>query len=200
MQPFYPYNNPGAESSILELIRQQTYPCLLSGRSESGGARFGVYDHLGSFSTAREILRDINDFLDAVTLRQGALQSFIALFRGEDESNEMTFELLLWQQLQALHEADDSDGRIPPVSDHRDDRNFHFHLTGRTFYVTGLHPESSSPGRRSPVPTLVFTLHMEKQAGKANRESLRSGSPMPISTFTHTTTLAKNNGVHLPPQ
>jgi hypothetical protein len=75
---------------------------------------------------------------------------------GAAPEDETEFEALLWQQLQALHDADATRGWAPSVSDRPEDPRFAFSFAGMAFFVVGLHPASSRLARRFGWPVLVF--------------------------------------------
>ena len=47
----------------------------------------------------------------------------------------------------------------PRVAHDPDDPHFAMSFGGEAFFVVGLHPEASRPGRRFEVPAMVFNLH-----------------------------------------
>lgn len=61
------------------------------------------------------------------------------------------------------------------VSENPADPNFRFCLEGEAYYVIGLHPGASRPGRRAPRPMLVFNLHrqFEELRRRGRYESVR---------------------------
>jgi len=87
-------------------------------------------------------------------------RSAVILFRQPGELTEEAFETLLWQYLQAMHDADsiqyDWD---PEVSKDPASADFSFSAGGRGYYVVGLHPGASRSARRFQRPALVFNLH-----------------------------------------
>jgi Uncharacterized conserved protein len=75
---------------------------------------------------------------------------------------ELAFERLLFSRLQGIHESDArSHPWDPAVSDDPDDPAFSMSVGGKAFYVVGLHPGASRPGRRLAHPALVFNLHSQ---------------------------------------
>jgi len=153
------------------MINHPEYPCL-GARSvfRQDRATVEVYDELGSRESAATLLADLRRFASGVDLDQG-LASFIAMFRGPRIRDEKQFEQLLWQQLRAVHAADDQPW-TPDVSADPQDPHFAFSVAGSAYFVVGLHPRASRHARRSAVPTLVFNLH-------AQFEQLRASGTFP---------------------
>jgi FPC/CPF motif-containing protein YcgG len=60
--------------------------------------------------------------------------------------------------MQLLHSLDPEDWD-PETSSDADSANFSFSLFGTSFYLVGLHPESSRKARQFSYPTIVFNLH-----------------------------------------
>jgi FPC/CPF motif-containing protein YcgG len=56
----------------------------------------------------------------------------------------------------------------PTVSDDPDSPHFSLSIGGRGFYVVGLHPGASRAARRFPVAALVFNLHSQFEALRAD--------------------------------
>jgi FPC/CPF motif-containing protein YcgG len=93
--------------------------------------------------------------------------SFIVLFSDTDALSEEDFEKYLWQRLQGIHDADPH-AWDPAVSDDPSSAEFSMSIGGHAFYIVGLHPGSSRLARRANVPALVFNLHAQFEALRAN--------------------------------
>ena len=95
--------------------------------------------------------------------------SRVLLFPRTPALDEAAFEQALWQRLQAFHAIDaqafDWD---PSVSADPADPCFSMSIGGRGFYVVGLHPGSSRPARRFHCAALVFNLHSQFEALRAD--------------------------------
>lgn len=81
----------------------------------------------------------------------------MACFAEPGLAGEREFEGLLWVQLQALHDLDQTSWD-PRESPDPDDSRFAFSFGGHAFFVVGLHAGSSRWSRRFAWPTLVFNL------------------------------------------
>ena len=95
--------------------------------------------------------------------------SRVVLFPGTPPLDEAAFEQALWQRLQAFHAIDarhfDWD---PAVSSDPANPRFSMSIGGRGFYVVGLHPGASRPARRFHCAALVFNLHSQFEALRAD--------------------------------
>jgi hypothetical protein len=124
-----------------------------------------LFDELGSWHTARELLAELKVFATANDAEQGFV-SFLASFSGPAIGSELQFERLLWRQLQRVHELDDQPWD-PSVSSDPADPDFAFSIGGVGYFVVGLHPLASRPARRAEHPTLVFNLHSQFESLRA---------------------------------
>ena len=120
-----------------------------------------IYDNFGTKETALKILHDLRSYLHNYDFTNNDFYTFIAVFKSELKlGGEEQYEQLLWKQLQFLHEADDRPWD-PSVSSDPMNENFSFSLLGQSFYIIGLHPNSSRKARQSPYPAMVFNLHWQ---------------------------------------
>ncbi len=141
----------------------------------------GAKSALAQDNISFEVSGDLRDPHDDVALA-GALQEFarnagsddvflskVLLFPATPMLDEEAFEQALWQRLQALHRVDAVHfGWDPTVSDDPDSLEFSLSIGGRGFYVVGLHPGASRAARRFPFAALVFNLHSQFEALRAD--------------------------------
>lgn len=121
-----------------------------------GTYRIGVYGPLGSGDATAALASDLRAFGEHARSEDG-LATFVASFLGPAPENELAFEALLWAQLQDLHDGDDASlGWDPSVSPDPDDPYFGFSFGAHSFFVVGLHAQSSRTTRQFEWPTLVF--------------------------------------------
>ena len=94
------------------------------------------------------------------------LRSFVVIFSGPRDLNEVEFEKAMWDRLQSLAAKDDWRGQrySDEVSSDPTDPHFSLSFGGQAYFVVGMHPNASRPARRSPFPTLVFNLHDQFEA------------------------------------
>ena len=163
-----PGNEP-TTSAFQARIADATFPCV--------GAKAALAQDNISFEVAGD-LRCPHDDVALV----GALQAFardagnddvflskVLLFPSTPKLDEPAFEQALWQRLQALHRVDAAHFEWDPaVSDDPASPQFSLSIGRRGFYVVGLHPGASRPARRFPVAALVFNLHSQFEALRAD--------------------------------
>ena len=122
--------------------------------------------------SAKEIIEDLKGYLTDVSSDTMKFQTFIAVFNESEFSNEKDFEVSLWNLLKLLHTSDESPWDSTTSSDPQSPK-FSFSLLGESFYIVGMHPNSSRWARSSPVPMIVFNLHGQfellRKAGRYNR-------------------------------
>lgn len=89
------------------------------------------------------------------------LRSLAIVFAGPDDLDEVGFERAMWERLQSLADKDGWRGQSYDENVSPDPADPHFSLSfgGQAYFVVGLHPNASRPGRRFAHPTLVFNLH-----------------------------------------
>lgn len=139
------------------------------------------------------ILDFLYNFVDDYRTSKDFYHSAAILFTGPQIHNELMFDTLLWQRLQALEILDAKnfgfDKRVDadPLS-----CKFSFSIKEEAFYVIGLHPKSSRLTRRFTSPALVFNPHAQfeklKETAKYNvmkntvrkRDAVFSGSINPM--------------------
>lgn len=162
-------NHRSATTGFRDRIADATFPCV--------GAKSALAQDNISFEVAGD-LRDAHADIALV----GALQDFasnagnddvflskVLLFPATPKLDEPTFEQALWQRLQALHRVDAERFEWDPaVSDDPASPHFSLSIGRRGFYVVGLHPGASRPARRFPVAALVFNLHSQFEALRAD--------------------------------
>jgi uncharacterized protein len=135
----------GAKSAV----RQHTY-------------RFGLYPELGSVASAEGLAHDLFTFLREAPSMDGDFTTFIASFERPVTADEPSFEALLWDTLQQLHDLDAPHHAWDrTVSADAADPRFSFSFAGTALFIVGLHAASSRATRRFAWPTLVFNPHRQ---------------------------------------
>ncbi|HET8887172.1 MAG TPA: guanitoxin biosynthesis heme-dependent pre-guanitoxin N-hydroxylase GntA [Salinimicrobium sp.] len=144
-----------------KFILENNHPCVMAQSVfTQRQVDFHVYEKLGSRSVAQSILKDLRRYLDSYDFETNDFFTFIAVFPNVKNLSEKQFEELLWKQLQYLHEFDNQPWD-PNVDRDVESKNFSFSLLGKSFYLVGMHPNSSRMARRSPVTAMVFNLHAQ---------------------------------------
>ena len=175
-----------------KFILDGDHPCVMA-KTVFSSKKYMLrsYKNFGSEMAARKILNDISEYLSNLKEMSDGYYSFIAVFDDELNVNELQYEVLLWDQLQKIHNLDktawDSEVSNDPQAD-----NFSFSILGQSFYIVGMHPNSSRDARKSPKPTLIFNLHSQFQRLKdkhvydrvkkiiRSRDKLKNGSVNPM--------------------
>ena len=144
-----------------EFILENDHPCVMA-KTVFSSKKYMLrsYSNFGSVLSARKILNDLKKYLGTLELMDDGYYSFIAVFDDELKLNELQYEVLLWEQLQKIHDVDDSIWD-PSVSNDPGNKKFSFSILGQSFYVVGMHPNSSRAARRSPKITIIFNLHSQ---------------------------------------
>lgn len=142
-------------------IIDKNHPCVMAQTVFSmDKAEIHNYENFGSLATAKEILKDLKQYLENYDFNSNEFYTFIAAFPEQKNFSEEKFEELLWKQLQFIHQVDDKDWD-PEVSKDPESKNFSFSMAGKSFYIVGLHPNSSRKARQSPYPAITFNLHWQ---------------------------------------
>lgn len=152
-------------AAFAEVVRGRLRSWILGPRFSCLGAkaafrrgthRIGIYGPLGSADATAALASDLRAFGEQ-TRSEDELSTFVASFLGPAPEDELAFEALLWTQLQDLHDTHDGAmGWDPNVSPDPEDPYFGFSFGENSFFVVGLHPESSRTTRQFEWPTLVF--------------------------------------------
>lgn len=144
-----------------DFIIKNDHPCVMAQTVFSmDKAEIHNYENFGSLGTAKKILKDLKQYLENYDYSSNDFYTFIAAFPDQKNYSEPKFEELLWKQLQKIHQ-EDKDEWDPKVSEDPESKDFSFSIAGKSFYVVGLHPNSSRKARQSPYPALTFNLHWQ---------------------------------------
>lgn len=145
------------KSAFDEFVLDPSFPCLgAKGALNQRGCEVRLYGSLASPSETPRLANDLKIFIDSLDDGSG-LTAFVAAFPDHTGMSERAFEAALWQQLQWLNDHDEPSSSWPAgVSDDPAEPDFAFSFAGRSFFIIGLHPQSSRIARRFNVPALVF--------------------------------------------
>ncbi|KPP96176.1 hypothetical protein SAMN04515621_0376 [Erythrobacter sp. HL-111] len=149
-------------AALRAFIAEPEYPCvgakavlakdslriIVACDLESGWDDLRIHEALLDWSRGYE--RDPDD-----------LRSLAIVFAGPRDLAEVAFERAMWERLQSLADKDGWRGQSYDARVSPDPADPHFSLSfgGQAYFVVGLHPGASRPGRRFAHPTLVFNLH-----------------------------------------
>ncbi|WP_179345894.1 guanitoxin biosynthesis heme-dependent pre-guanitoxin N-hydroxylase GntA [Winogradskyella ursingii] len=165
------YKNLEAEEMVREFILDD-HPCVMA-QSVVADDNITVRSYEGmTENAAKNIIEDLKDYLNDVSTDSMKFQTFIAVFGKNKFSSEKGFEKSLWKLLNILHQRDEYPWD-PTTSSNPKSSNFSYSLLGQSFYIVGMHPNSSRWARSSPVPMIVFNLHSQfellRSAGRYHR-------------------------------
>lgn len=150
------------EREFASFVEGGTFSCLVGkGVVHQGGHLVRAYPPLGTRAAASALAQDLSLFGVNAEEHEG-LRAFVAVFPDRAPRTELAFEARLWAQLQRITRLDDPDaGWDPSVSDDGDDPMFSFSFDGLSYFVIGLHANSSRVSRRFRWPALVFNPHSQ---------------------------------------
>lgn len=162
---------PGGEvrQSIAAMVGHVEYPCLgAKSVFRRDTVTHLVLGDLAAEESAQATLQGLRGFAEDADDDE-EFRSFVVTFRRPTDLDEPTFERLLWELLQRIHDDDDRPW-APEVSADPANPHFAFSAGGSAYFVVGLHPGASRIARRAPLPTIVFNPHAQfeqlRQSGR----------------------------------
>lgn len=164
--------NINTEDSIREFILDD-HPCVMA-QSLVADENLTIkdYGNIKKSKTPSQLLKDLDVYLESIDEADKKFQTFIATFENDIFETEIEFENALWQLLNKLNKIDPN-AWDPTTSADPSSSKFSFSLLGNSFYIVGMHPESSRKARSAPFPMIVFNLHsqfeMLREAGRYTR-------------------------------
>ena len=160
-------------------IRDPAFPCVGAKSALSREKmRIIVARDIASAWNDLPILHELHDLAASYRASPVIFQSLAVIFPDSAETDEPTFEALLWERIQSLSDKDSWLGQRadPRVSEDPDNPHFSLSFGGEAFFCVGLHPGASRPARRYRHPVLVFNLHdqFEQLRAQGRYEKLRA--------------------------
>lgn len=149
--------------SYLNFISNPQFPCVAAKAAFARKQiKCFVAGNMACPASDKMILDFLYDFIESYRVEKGLYHSATVIFTGPDIHDEEYFDKVLWQRLQSLSDIDaeryNYDKR---VSDDPSSPEFSYSLKEEGFFIIGLHPASSRPGRRFSYPTIVFNPHQQ---------------------------------------
>ncbi len=152
-------------------VKAPEFPCV-GAKSALGRQRMTIVEAGDIRCPADDvkIYRALAEFAARFKADPSPFQAFAVLFAAPTALTEITFEQALWTRVQALHDLDVAHGFgwDPRVSADSDNPHFSLSFAGEAFYIVGLHPGASRPGRRFSTPVLVFNAHAQFEQLRAD--------------------------------
>jgi len=160
-------------------VRDQAFPCV------------GAKSALARSQMKIVVARDISSAWDDLRIHPGLFgaarrfkddptlfQSFVVIFEGPTDLDEVAFERAMWARIQSLSDKDAWHGVAydPTVDPDPDSPHFSLSFGGEAFFAVGMHPGASRPARRFQTPAVVFNLHrqFEMLRSSGSYEKLRA--------------------------
>jgi FPC/CPF motif-containing protein YcgG len=165
-------NRQASNPSVREFrsrIEEPSFPCVgAKSALAQQNLRFILAGDLRSARADARIVRELQHFAGRAA-KDAIFVARIVLFEHTPRLDEVQFEEALWQRLRALHVIDATDYEWDPsVSFDPGSPQFSMSIGGRAFYVVGLHPGASRAARRFRCAALVFNLHSQFEALRAD--------------------------------
>lgn len=154
---------PNAGKTVEEIrnfVLQKNYPCIAAIKSVKADEFIvGHYKDFGSGKYWRELRADLENFILEQEKTNSTYLTFWAVYSGKSQFSEQDFENRLWNELSHLSSAEqrEKDWTTLTTSDPQNP-GFCLSLNGKSFFVVGLHPQSSRIGRKFSSPALVFNV------------------------------------------
>lgn len=158
---------PDLGESFLDFIGNLTYPCVGAKSALSRGSiETHEFGKLGDHDNDKPMLDGLSRFVTMIEehdCEKDLVHSYVAIFRGPIDMDELLFESLLWSQLWRIHQIDRLAGNHPAhdVSSDVNSPRFSLSLAGHPFFIIGLHLHASRFARRFSHPVLVFNSHRQ---------------------------------------
>ncbi len=149
------------QKEFRSFILEEDHPCIMAQTVFSmDDVELHSYEDFGSLETTRKIIADLDAYVKNYDFESNDFRTFLAVFPDSPEYSEIEFEKQLWEQLQNLHEVDKADWD-KEVSPDPANEHFSFSLSGKAFYIVGMHPGASRKARQSPYTAIAFNLHWQ---------------------------------------
>lgn len=160
-----------SEATFLAHVNDRDFPCVgAKSAAAHGNLRFVAARDLTSGWNDLDIHRALLDWARDYRDEPAGLRSLVVLFDGPLDLAEQAYEAAMWTRIQSLADKDAWLGQPYDAGVSADPGDPHFSLSfgGEAFFVVGLHPHASRPARRFAQPALVFNLHGQFEALRAD--------------------------------
>lgn len=148
-------------ASYLEFIGNRDFPCVAA-REAAARQQVACFvaGHMACPGDDAAILEFMYRFIDDFRGKTDVFHSAAIIFKLPVISDEKTFDMLMWQRLQALSNLDATKyGYDSRVDADPSSGNFSFSIKEEAMFVVGLHPQSSRQARQFSYPMLTFNPH-----------------------------------------
>ncbi len=159
------------EDQFRDFVADTMFPCVGAKSAQARGMLEVVtaFDMSSSWDDLR-IHDRLLDWSEQYRDDPEGLRSLAVIFENPADLTEEQFEKLIWERIQSLADKDNWLGQPYDKSVSSDPEDPHFSLSfgGEAFFVVGLHPNASRPARRFAHPVMVFNLHKQFEALRAD--------------------------------
>ena len=159
------------EDQFRDFVADTMFPCVGAKSAQARGMLEVVtaFDMSSSWDDLR-IHDRLLDWSEQYRDDPQGLRSLAVIFENPADLTEEQFEKLIWERIQSLADKDNWLGQPYDKSVSSDPEDPHFSLSfgGEAFFVVGLHPNASRPARRFAHPVMVFNLHNQFEALRAD--------------------------------
>ena len=144
-------------------LAESGFPCVAARDAlHKNNIQMMVAENIACPADDRAILDFLYTFATRYRNTTPGFHSAAVIFKGPVNTDEDTFEKIMWQRLSSIKKMDalkyPYDSR---VSDDPDAPDFSFSIMEEAFFVLAMHPQSSRPARRFNYPVLVFNPHAQ---------------------------------------
>lgn len=152
-----------AHTQLRQHILKSNFSCTGAKAAFNGNCyRFGFYPEMNTPEATAGLAFDLWEYAQERLLLKTNYATFAASFAAPLETDEQSWEDLLWAQLQNLRELDRPlHAWDPSVSSDPQSAEFSFSFAQTGFFIVGLHPASSRLARQFAFPTLIFNAHAQ---------------------------------------
>lgn len=165
-------SNEQITREYLAFIDEKEFPCVVAKAALARNhIKSFVAKHMACPASDAQILNFLYDFVDQYRQSTESYHSAAVIFEGPVNTNDETFDELLWERLTALSFLDKRNyAHDSRVDANPESPNYSYSLKSEAFFVVGLHPGSERRSRRFKYPALIFNPHAEfEKLRKLNR-------------------------------
>ncbi|MFO6446321.1 guanitoxin biosynthesis heme-dependent pre-guanitoxin N-hydroxylase GntA [Erythrobacter sp. NE805] len=170
---------PRLGGALTRLVEDPEFPCVgAKSALAQGNLEIMTAASLDSDADDARIHRRLVAWSRAAKRLADGFRSLVVVFAGPVMLDERGFEARLWERLAALRALDRRRGYAQAAGFSADPAAPDFALSfgGEAYFAVGLHPGASRRARRLPYPGIVFNLHSQFAALRADGryEKMRS--------------------------
>jgi len=149
--------------TYLDYLAGRDFPCVAAREAVARNqVSCFVASHMACPHDDAGIIDFLYDFIEGYRKKNDLFHSAAIIFRQPLIQDELMFDKLMWQRLQALSDLDAKNYKYDNrVKSDPGSEDFSFSLKEEAFFIIGLHPKSSRATRQFPYAVLVFNPHAQ---------------------------------------